>query len=132
MQDLGAFTKAFCVIGAACAVSACMTSEANGTISDFSAELHENSVSATRYNIVIYSGAGIPGSPGANQFFRKPREVLQAVVDSCKLGSTVYQKATDGVSVLHVLDADLAQSKVDCVKSAEEPGLSLIDRGVGQ
>ena len=91
--------------------------------------MHEKAVAKARYSIVIYSGAGIPGSPGANQYFRKPREVLQGVVDTCGLGSTVYQQATDGVSVLHILDADLAQSKVDCVKSAEEPGLSLSDRG---
>lgn len=100
-------------------------------IKDFDAENDERAVKTSRYSIVIHSGAGIPGTPGANQYFRKPREVLQAVVDSCKLGSTVYQQATDGVSVLHILNADLAQSKVDCVKSAEEPGLSLSDRGVG-
>ncbi|MEO9463099.1 MAG: hypothetical protein ABJ242_10215 [Marinomonas sp.] len=117
-------------------LSACMTSEAeageSSTIREFTADSDRAKISASRYSIVIHSGAGIPGTPGADQYYRKPREVLQAIVDTCKLGSTVYTQATDGVSVLYILDNALAQSKVDCVKSAEDNGIRLSDSGAGQ
>lgn len=82
-----------------------------------------------RYNIEVYSGGGIPGSAGANFYVKDYRQVLQAIVDRCKLGRTVLVQATDGVSLLAIMNDDLTGTQIDCIKASEQPGLRFKDWG---
>ena len=81
-----------------------------------------------RWRISISSGPGLPGSPGAGQFVADYRKVLQGIVDECELGETLLVQATDGVSVLAILNEPSAD-KVACIKQNEGPGLIFQDRG---
>jgi hypothetical protein len=112
-------------------VAGCAHDEAapSSAIVDYSADTHEQAVAEARYEIIIHSGAGIPGSPGAGDYYRRPREVLQAIVDTCALGSSIYIQATDGVSVLAIVNPDLTDEQVACVRSAEDNGLRFTDKG---
>ncbi len=82
-----------------------------------------------RWNIEVRSGHGIPGSPGADQYIANYLEVLQEIVDRCKLGETVLVQATDGVSLLAILNDKLSDTQIECVRGSERPGLRLIDWG---
>lgn len=90
---------------------------------DFDAAMH------ARYNIEVYSGGGIPGSPGANFRVANYRQVLQTIVDRCELGRTVLVQATDGVSLLAIMDNDLSDKQIACIKDSEQPGVTLRDWG---
>ncbi|MBV7259915.1 hypothetical protein [Erythrobacter crassostreae] len=99
-------------------------------IVDYEYAKHDDLVKYARWQIIIHSGAGIPGSPGAGEYYRQPKKVLQAIVDNCELGRTVYAVATDGVSVLTIANDDLSEKQVACIRSAEDNGLRLSDKGV--
>ncbi len=99
-------------------------------IEDYDAAKHDDAIPATaRYQIEIHSGGGIPGTAGADQYYREPKKVLQAIVDQCQLGRTIYSQATDGVSLLTIVDPKLSEEKVACIRSAEDVGLRLRDWG---
>ena len=83
----------------------------------------------TRWNIEVYSGLGLPGSPGADQYIKDYLEVLQAIVDQCELGATILTQATDGVSLLAILNDDLTDKQLACVRDKERVGLRLVDWG---
>lgn len=82
-----------------------------------------------RWNIEVHSGPGIPDSPGADQYIADYLEVLQEIVDRCKLGKTVLVQATDGVSLLAIMNNKLSDGQIDCIRQSERPGLRLVDRG---
>jgi len=82
-----------------------------------------------RWNIEVYSGGGIPGSSGAGVIVKDYRQVLQTTVDRCKLGRTVLVQATDGVSLLAIMNNDITQAQINCIKESEQPGLRLKDWG---
>ncbi|MEL6529344.1 MAG: hypothetical protein AAGK01_04005 [Pseudomonadota bacterium] len=82
-----------------------------------------------RWNIEVHSGRGIPGSPGADQYIANYLEVLQEIVDRCKIGKTVLVQATDGVSLLAIMNDDLSEDQIACVRTSERPGLRLVDWG---
>ncbi len=82
-----------------------------------------------RWNIEVHSGAGIPGSPGADQYIADYLEVLQEIVDRCKLGASVLVQATDGVSLLAIRNDKLSDGQIDCIRQSERPGLRLVDWG---
>ncbi len=112
-------------------VAACAHEEApaSSAIADFDAELHEETVSGARWEIIIHSGAGIPGTAGAGDFYRRPKQVLQAIIDTCDLGASIYRQATDGVSILTIANPALSDDQIACIRSAEDNGLRLSDRG---
>jgi hypothetical protein len=82
-----------------------------------------------RWSITLYSGHGIPGSPGADVYIPNAIEVAQKIVDDCKLGDAIYAEATDGVSILSIKNHDLSKQKIACIRAAERPGLFLNDKG---
>ncbi len=98
-------------------------------ISQASSEADFELARAARYSVEVYSGRGLPGSPGADQYIADYLTVLQDVVDTCALGETVLVQATDGVSILAITDNDLSENQVACIRGKERPGLSLRDRG---
>ena len=116
------------------ALSACANTQSAGTspiVDAQSAEEAELAMNA-RWRIVIHSGAGIPGTAGADDYYRKPKQVLQVIVDQCRLGKTIYTQATDGVSVLSIVNDALSEEQIACIRSAEDNGLYLSDRGPSQ
>jgi hypothetical protein len=54
--------------------------------------------------------------------------LLQDLVDKCGLGQTYLQSATDSGGSLLVGDPDLTPAQIECVRSAERPGLHLAKR----
>lgn len=82
-----------------------------------------------RWNIEVLSGGGIPGSAGADNYIRDADSVLQNIVDRCQLGQTILVRATDGVSLLAILEKKLSPTQISCIRSFERPGLTLKDRG---
>jgi len=119
------------ILLAALPIAACAHDDAPASdgIADYDPQTDENLIRNARYKIIIHSGPGIPGTPGAGEYYREPKRVLQAIVDTCDLGPTIYTVATDGVSVLTIVDDSLSEAKVACIRSAEAPGLSLSDTG---
>ncbi len=121
------FVIAFCALAlTACAID---TAPVSVPIADYDAQTDEEVIRDARFQIVIHSGAGIPGTPGAGDYYREPKRVLQSIVDTCELGRTIYLTATDGVSVLTIVNDMLSEEQVTCIRSAEANGLRLTDRG---
>jgi hypothetical protein len=83
-----------------------------------------------RWSITIYSGHGIPGSPGADVYIPDAFEVAQKIVDDCKLGKAIYAFATDGVSKLAIQNHNLSKPQIACISAMERPGLFLSDKGI--
>jgi hypothetical protein len=83
-----------------------------------------------RWSIVLYSGRGIPGAPGDEQYIPNAFEVSQKIVDDCKLGKTIYALGTDGVSTLFIKKHQLSEKQIACIRAAERPGIFLRDKGV--
>ena len=79
----------------------------------------------TNWSIEIYESGGIPGTPGADLVVPNAFQVLQGIVDRCELGSAYFLRATDGVAHLYVGHPDLTPKQIDCIRSAERPGLWL-------
>ncbi len=113
----------------ACATDGAPTSV---PIADYDPQTDEDVMRNARFQITIHSGAGIPGTPGAGEYYRQPKRVLQSIVDTCELGATIYIVATDGVSVLKIVNDALSDTQVACIRSAEANGLYLTDRGASQ
>ncbi|MEO1221647.1 MAG: hypothetical protein AAFY42_09920 [Pseudomonadota bacterium] len=101
----------------------------NVAIVDAQSEEDFDKARQARWSIEVYSGGGIPGSPGASVIVSDYHQVLQSIVDRCKLGRTVQVQATDGVSLLAIMNDDLSQEQLDCIKESEQPGLRLKDWG---
>jgi hypothetical protein len=99
----------------------------NNAIVEAQSEDDFDAARLARWNIEVYSGLGLPGSPGAQVYIVDYKNVLQSIVDRCKLGRTVLVQATDGVSLLAIMDDDLSQVQLDCIKASEQPGLRLKD-----
>jgi hypothetical protein len=85
-----------------------------------------------RWSITLYSGHGIPGSPGDDIYIPDAFEVAQKIVDDCKLGKAFYALATDGVSKLAIKNHNLSTPQIACIRAAERPGLFLSDKGAKQ
>ena len=85
-----------------------------------------------RWNIEVYSSPGIPGSTGASFYIKDYKNVLQGIADRCKLGHTMLVQATDGVSLLAIMNDDLSREQLDCIKESEQPGLRLKDWGTNR
>lgn len=98
-------------------------------IVEASSEQHFDEARQARYNIEVYSGRGIPGSAGADFFVKDYKTVLQTIVDRCNLGRTVLVQASDGVSLLAIMDNDLTKKKIACIKENEQPGVRFKDWG---
>ena len=83
------------------------------------------SYARTKWTIEIFEGPGIPAEPGAEVFVPNALQALQDIVDRCGLGSSYYVRATDGVANLSVGHPDLNPKQIECIRSAERPGLRL-------
>jgi hypothetical protein len=90
---------------------------------------HYEKAALARWSIVLHSGRGIPGSPGAEDYIPNAFEVAQKVVDDCKLGKAIYALATDGVSILSIENRDLSKKQIACMRAAERSGLYVRDNG---
>ena len=55
-------------------------------------------------------------------------QLLQEIVERCELGSAYLQNATDGGARLLIGNPDLKSSQLNCVRSAERPGLRVAKR----
>ena len=98
-------------------------------IRDHNPAEHEGIRFDSRWSIEVYSGPGLSGSPDANNFILDYRSVLQRLVDDCRLGATVLEQATDGVSILWIVNPSLSADQVTCVRAAAREGLRLDDSG---
>ena len=78
-----------------------------------------------RWSITVYEGYGPPGSDDADVVVPNAMELLQSVVDDCRLGATTYFRHTDGVASLEIEDEAISVDKIDCIRRYERPGLSL-------
>ncbi|MEP0392503.1 MAG: hypothetical protein ABJ205_07360 [Erythrobacter sp.] len=113
-------------------IAACAASADNGSVPIYEAQTADEVGESmqVRYSIEVTSGRGIPGSPGADFYVKDYKNVLQTIVDRCKLGRTVLVQATDGVSLLTIMNNDLSDTQITCVKDSEQPGLRLKDAGI--
>jgi hypothetical protein len=121
------------IIGAASIVAlvGCVAparAQANSVVNADTAELYREAGLA-RWSIVLHSGRGIPGSPGAEDYIRDAFGVAQRLVTTCRLGRTIYALATDGVSILAIKNRNLTPAQLACIRAAERPGLRLRDAG---
>lgn len=120
-------------VGLALTVSlfACAASDSGESVPITTAQTQDEAGDTmhARWNIEVYSGQGIPGSPGAQLYIPDYLEVLQGIVDECELGETVLVQATDGVSLLVIMNNDLSDAQISCVRDKERPGLRLVDWG---
>ena len=84
---------------------------------------------AARWSIEVYSGGGIPGTAGADVIVPDYLSVLQAIVDECQLGASLLVHATEGVSLLSILNDDLSPDQVACIRGKQRVGLRLNAKG---
>ena len=79
----------------------------------------------------MYEGYGPPGSEDSDVVVPNAIELLQSVVDDCRLGATTYFRHTDGVASLEIEDEAISVKKIDCIRRYERPGLSLVKPRLG-
>jgi len=112
------------------ALFACAASDANGPIPIQVAQTADEAEDTmhARWNIEVRSGRSI-GSTASQVMISDYMTVLQGIVDRCELGRTVLVQATDGVSILAIMDDNITDDQIACIKESERPGLRLVDWG---
>ena len=123
-------TRTLFLLPALALLSACIPAQSRDamSITPATTEQHFEQAAQARWEIVINSGHGLPGSPGADIVIQDYETVLQSIVDECELGATFLVQATDGISVLAILNDNLSPDQVACIRAKEQSGLRLSER----